>query len=278
MALLLVFSFGLAANAQQRTPGQQAYYDGWRNRDNPGVVEERMRIAIREDPSEGLSKVPGSGSDAVGGAQGPKLDYFPHAYLGLALVKLGKKDEARKELRESLRQKAVLSDARLHKQVESYLAVLEAELAPPPTAVPTLAPPTLPPSLPTVGARPVTPTAVIVSVATRAPTTAPDASASPTPKPRDERNAVRAGIKLYFEGSYDLAEKELTPLTSQVARLFLAYTLATESLLLSNDPTRSAEAQRKMEDARRAYDAGFLSERANDPNIPRKVLEALRKR
>jgi hypothetical protein len=245
LAAALVFHIALPAAAQKATPGQVAYVEGVRAFDagDYSTAAARMRTALAEDRAEAPSRFRYKGQN--------QEDYFPHLWLGLSLERLGDREGALGALRESQRQGAV--DAR-----PALLRILSAALArlTPPTPSP--APPTPSPSpipvLPVPGASPAqkspipaTPVATPAVARTEARrSTGPPTS--PVPPAVGSQSAVRAGLRAFFRGDYEGAERLLSPEAgrSPVARVFLAWSLGGRYLLDgSRDPMLLSRARQE---------------------------------
>lgn len=277
---LLAFAFAFTLSAADLTPGQTAYLEGVRayNGASYAPAVDKLRLALREDPAEALKKVPSSRY---------KEDYLPHYFLGLALEKLGKSDEARKELLESQRQGVVLGLPGSKRILEAALVrvspVVVAHVeptSPPPT--PIAAAPTRPAApTPTKAAAAPPPTATASSRAAPTPTSArptpaptPRGSATPAGLDPAVAEAVRVGLRYYFNGDFASAVKQLTPLTSStaIARLFLSYAIASEQLVSKKaDPDALAKARAEYKAAVQALPKGDL----HDELISSKVRNAL---
>lgn len=221
LALLLVAAPGAG---QEATPGQMAYVEGLRAFDGGdyGKAAARMRTALAEDAREAPARFRYRAQLAE--------DYFPHLWLGLSLEKLGDRDGALAELRESLGQGAVEARPALRRILGSALA----RLAPPtPVPVATTPPPAVeagrevPASTPTPP-----PAAVPARAATAVPVVVPSRPVPPpvvaaTPSRDALAATLRAGVRAFFRGDYAGAERLLTPEAGRtpVARLFLAFSL-----------------------------------------------------
>lgn len=278
---LLVLAVALPLSAADLTPGQKAYLDGVNayNGASYAIAAERIQAALREDGSEALKKIKTPESRL-------KEDYLPHYFLGLALEKLGKGDEARRELLESQRQGVVLSlpgskrilEAALARVSAVAVARVEPTLPPPTPAPPTATPrPQAPAPTKLVAAPPPTATAQVRVAATPAaarPT--PTAPTAPTPAGLDTAvaEAVRKGIRLYFDGDFKSAVDQLRPLKNSmsIARLFLSYALVAGQLLEKKmDPETLNEARSEYATAKAALSKTDL----HDELVSRRVREAL---
>ncbi|MCG3191237.1 MAG: hypothetical protein DIJKHBIC_00462 [Thermoanaerobaculia bacterium] len=237
--LVLLPARGLLAGSPA---GRTAYVEGQNAfiASDWSSVVSKMRIAIQDDPEEGLEKF-----------KSPKglnmVDYAPHLYLGLALEKLNQPEEAQKALRESRRQGAVLGRSGLKSMLERAQSRLEARLAPVPAApqptvvavvrkdeLPVIATPAGRPA-PTTAA----PTPTAARVAVLVPTLPPLVPVQPTAAvarpaataaagPDPSRDVLRSGIRLYLAGKYRESQSVLEPIhvKNPSARLFFAYSLA----------------------------------------------------
>ncbi len=230
-ALVALLLSGAPAAAQQATPGQVSYVEGLRAFDagDYGTAAARMRTALAEDPREAVSRFRYRAQNAE--------DYFPHLWLGLSLEKLGDRDGALVELRESQAQGAVETRPALRRILGSALGRLT-----PPTPVPTAPQPTpaaeparevvaaaTPTPLPTAP-----PARVAVAPPVASPFRPPAVPAVATPPSREATAAaLHAGVRAFFRGDYGGAERLLAPEAgrSPVARLFLAFSLGGRYLL-----------------------------------------------
>jgi hypothetical protein len=279
VAVALSLAAAPAQASDKSTPGQKAYLEGVNAYNTAGydTAVEKLRTALAADGNEGLAKFQATGLN--------KEDYLPHFYLGLSLEKLGQKDAALAELKESERQGAVQGRGSLNRLLEAAMR----RLAPVQVAVvaPTRAAPTSPPPPPATATRAAPPTPRVEAPRSEpthaapprgeparpaptpaaAPTHAPvhTAPAPTRPEAKPEHTsaqetalaAAREGIRTYFKGDFAGAARLLTPVADQVpaARLFLSYALASGQLLASKrDETVVAQARREYEKAR--HDAG----------------------
>ncbi len=228
-AVLALLAAGPAA-AQKATPGQVAYVEGVRAFDagDYATAAARMRTALAEDPAEAPSRFRYKAQN--------REDYFPHLWLGLSLERLGDREGALAALRESQNQGAV--DAR--PALRRILSAALARLTPPtPSPAPTAPPPSPVPVLPVpdaVPARksPVPPTPAATPAFSRKEARGPVVPATPTlPPAAGSPAAVRAGLRAFFRGDYEGAERLLSPEAgrSPVARVFLAWSLGGRYLL-----------------------------------------------
>jgi hypothetical protein len=225
------------------TGGQRSYVAALHAFDSGDYAEAvgLFRASVAEDPKEALAKF------AVSSGSLNRVDYFPHLFLGLSLEKSGHAKEAIEELEESKRQGAVLAKSGLTRILQAALHRLQPASAPSnpvdtaaasPTAVPNPMSPLTRTPLSVASSRTPAPnpTAALASLPSTVPTRAEQRQATGKP-PRNLRGGVaeggRAGIRSFFDGDFGAAEKKLTPLVDSlpVARLFLAYTLASEALL-----------------------------------------------
>lgn len=243
---LALFVLGLLAAtpaaAQKASPGQVAYVDGLRAFDagDYATAAGRMRTALAEDAGEATARFRYRAQNAE--------DYFPHLWLGLSLEKLGDRSGARTALEESQRQGSVKARPALGRILSAALLRLT-----PPSPAPT--PLSLPPlSLPSPSPVPAEPSPVAMpslptpaSPAARAPTTPTGPLALPTRALSVAATvaagastvAQRSGLRAFFRGDYENAERLLAPDAgrSPVARIFLAWSLGGRYLLGgSRDP------------------------------------------
>ncbi|MEO7920241.1 MAG: hypothetical protein ABIT01_12320 [Thermoanaerobaculia bacterium] len=263
LALLLAT---MPAAAAEPTAGQRSYVAALNAFDSGEYARAAglFRTALTEDSNEGLSKFVASSGSLN------RVDYFPHLYLGLSLAKSGSAKEAIRELEESRRQGAVLTKPGLSRILDTTLRRLQpapeatkaADLvATVPTPIPVPAAPTRTPlsvvlsSVPS----PVPPVRTVVSVPTRPVTMvseAKDKDKTHRPLRKDVAEGGRDGLRLFFAGDFGGAEKRLSPLVDSlpVARLFLAYSLASEALLAGQ--ATGAQARSARDEYRRAQEAG----------------------
>ena len=293
-ALAAAVPFAAPLHAADRaTAGQKQYLSGVAAYDaaDYAAAARLFRAALAEDTSEGLAKFSATGLN--------KEDYLPHFYLGLSLEKLGQRETALPELKESARQAAIRGRATASRILDSAIARLEAtriasaETVPtsaprPPAAtslpsVPTSAPRAVEPPRPTRPAEPprlpATPTrAALAPTKTPRPAAALPAETppapsptrvAPPPQPLEEGVAgAREGVRAYFKGDYAAAVRQLELVAPRVpvARLFLSYALAgTQLLASSRDEGVLARARREYETAR--HDVGKLDERLISPAV-----------
>lgn len=276
-----------AVSRADATPGQLAYLAGVRSYEvaDYATAVGKLREALRSDASEALRKFRATGLK--------EEDYLPHFYLGLSLEKLGAREEALVELRESERQGAIRGKAGSLRLLEAAIS----RLSPPPRVVetPTAAPlpvrevatppptvvPPAPVPAPTATGVPV-PTALVerrpVS-STQGPTRPsiePRRTASPVPTPGlpgsagELRAQLREGLRAFFRAEYRQATVRLEPLAGAdvTARAFLAFSLAGQYLVGDRrDAALLARARTEYETAT----AGGLKLPS-----PEKIPEALR--
>lgn len=281
---LFVLLFALVSSppllGQNQTSGQKAYIEGEQAYQSAeyGKAVAKLQEAIAENGAESLDSLPLSKIF--------KGDYLPHYYLGLSLEKLGRQQEALRHLKESEHQGAVkrrtAASRLLAAAIRRLEAVSVAQLVP--TVRPTVPPP-LPPT-PTIAPPPirpaVTPTAVPVRPAPTAPAARPAPTASPRPVPTRPAiadpavaEALRSGLRSFFDGDYVAAIQRLEPLASRQpsARLFLAYSLASRELLAAQrDPARLARAKQEYGQAR-GEGADLSAERWISPAVVRALGE-----
>lgn len=241
LAAFALLAGAVAADERSKslTKGQIAYLDGvlaYNAGDYTRAVS-LLTVAVASDGREGVQKFDVNPRT--------REDYFPNLYMGLALEKMGKKDEALAVLRESRKQGAVAARSSSNLLLLAALRRLEPAVvaesreskptaAPAPTAPPadpTKAPPTRAPAAPTSAA--VAPTRAAAPTAVAALATKPPASPTPVSAEAASRAAVREGIRSYFKGEFAEAERLLANEAprSPTARRFLAYTLGSRWLL-----------------------------------------------
>lgn len=253
--LLLVLGLlaALPAAGQKASPGQVAYVEGLRAFDagDYASAAARMRTALAEDPVEATARFRYRAQNAE--------DYFPHLWLGLSLEKLGDRDGARPVLAESLRQGAVQARPALLGILKASLARLTPEapsptLPPSPTAAPVPVAPAAEPTLVRVVPTPPVPAASQAPSRT-ASRPSPGPSAAAPAAPGTSSAAARSGLRAFFRGDYEGAEKLLTPEAGRipVARLFLAWSLGGRYLLAGS---RDVELLAR---ARAEYSAALLA-------------------
>ncbi len=231
-------------------------------RENWALAVEKLRAAARVEKAEGLQKFRREGRAME--------DYLPFYYLGRALEKLGQNQEALAAYRESKRQGVLAQRPQTQLLLERSLRRLE-ELLATPTPVPPA--PTQVPVEPTPIR--IVPTPLSQAIEPPKPTAAParertlppisqtpkpaalTKSTSPTPVPEDPaaiaRASIREGIRSYFKGDFATAIARLEPEASKspVARLFLAYTLASKYLVSSpQNPVELEKARNEFQKAR----------------------------
>ncbi len=247
--LAVLFVSALSLSARAATPGQTAYVEGTSAylKGDYATVAEKMRVAIAEDPAEGLEKF-----------KSPKgrnmEDYLPHFYLGVALEKLGRPQEALSALRESRRQGVSSQRSSSKGILERAVGRLEAQLAPPtPTPQPALPQPIVPPVReaspapppPTPRNQP-SPQAPFsqekpiptfsLGLAKPSPTVYAQKTGGPGGKDPVLLKELKEGIRAYFAGQFTQAISRLEPVHEKnaVARLFLSYALASNYLVSQN--------------------------------------------
>ncbi len=218
--------------AQKTSPGKVAYVDGLRAFDagDYAGAAARMRTAVAEDPVEETAKFRYRAQNAE--------DYFPHLWLGLSLEKLGDADGARRSLGKSKEQGAVRVRPTLERILDAALVRLT-----PPTPPPSPQPEPAPVLVEAVVGPTETP-ARLAPPATRVPAGPAAAVASPAPTPVSSAAlasaapsvAVRSGLRAFFRGDYEGAERLLAPeaARSPVARVFLAWSLGGRYLLIGS--------------------------------------------
>lgn len=222
--------------AQKTSPGQVAYVDGLRAFDagDYAGAAARMRTAVAEDPVEATTKFRYRAQNAE--------DYFPHLWLGLSLEKLGDADGARRSLGKSKEQGAVRVRPTLERILDAAVLRLTPP-TPPPTPLPSPRPEPAPVLVEAVLGPTETP-ARLAPPATRVPAGPAAAVASPAPTPVSSAAvasaapsvAVRSGLRAFFRGDYEGAERLLAPeaARSPVARVFLAWSLGGRYLLIGS--------------------------------------------
>jgi hypothetical protein len=256
--LVLGLLASIPVAAQKASPGQVAYVDGLRAFDGGDytTAAARMRTALAEDPAEATARFRHRAQNAE--------DYFPNLWLGLSLEKLGDREGALPALEESRRQGAVKARPALVRILTTALARLT-----PPAPDPILTERPVSPS-PTVGpAEPVHAATASPAVPAVRATGGPSVSTGIAPRGSPVRAAatkvapvasvpsaaaVRSGLRAFFRGNYEGAEKLLAPEAgrSPVAHSFLAWSLGGRYLL-----SGSRDAQ-LLSRARAEYAAALL--------------------
>ena len=263
MILSLTITASLDA---EPTVGQRSYVAALHAFDS-GEYAEAARLfqtAVSDDPKEALARF------AVSSGSLNRVDYFPHLYLGLSLEKSGRAKEALEELEESKRQGTVLAKPGLTRILQAALRRLQTSSGPPqavaaaPTAIssPTSVPlPTRPPFLLSVApSRTMVPSPAMVFASPPLVPTRTEVRQVTQKPARPLRPGIaeggREGVRSFFDGDFGAAEKKLAPLVDilPVARLFLAYTLASEALL--SGQSNGALALRARTEYRRAQEQG----------------------
>ena len=253
--LVLGLLSAISASAQKASPGQVAYVDGLRAFDagDYATAAGRMRTALAEDPAEATARFRYRAQNAE--------DYFPHLWLGLSLEKLGDRAGARTALEESLRQGAAQARPALQRIVSAALSRLTPPAPAPTSPHPSQAPPPPQapvPTEPSPVAAPARPTPSAPAV--RAPTVSADPLARPARAPAEASTvapgasavALRSGLRAFFRGDYESAERLLAPEAgrSPVARVFLAWSLGGRYLLGGSlDPELLSRARKEYADA-----------------------------
>lgn len=269
--------------APAASDGQKEYLKGVRSYESKQfeAAVRSLRVALAEDPKEGLRKVRTTGVAFE--------DYFPHYYLGLCLNQLGRNEEASRELQESDRQGVISERMALYKTLASLLPKLQATLLaeaqpsrpapntppaptrPPPPPAPTalpLSPPTPgPPQRPIPTEPPATPTppAPRETPVKATPTkSAPISTPPPVQTPRgvlhdptpirsapslspEELATAREGVRLFFRGRFDEAVSRLEKPAEKLpgARFILACSLANLYVLSGNKDSKLLDRARK---------------------------------
>lgn len=263
IAALSLLAGAAAADERSKslTKGQIAYLDGviaYNAGDYTRAVS-LLTVAVASDGREGVQKFDVNPRT--------REDYFPNLYMGLALEKMGKKDEALAVLRESRKQGAVAARSSSNLLLLAALRRLEpVAVAESKESRPTSAPPPTPPADPTKAPptrAPVAPTSAAVATARPAPAptavaalaTKPPAPPTPVSAEAASRAAVREGIRSYFKGELAEAERLLAieAPRSPMARRFLAYTLGSRWLLAGKkDDGLRARAKKEWAEAESA--------------------------
>lgn len=238
LALLVALPL-LADPAKDYLQGLRAFRSG-----DFATAVAAFRAAVAEDPKEGAQKLRTTGVVFE--------DYFPHAYLGLALEKAGDPTAARAALEESERQGRATKSPALGPLVEAALVRLRTK--PPGTAIPVAIPP--PPSATPTSRAVETPTPLPPPPTTvvPAPLVAPTATQLPAlPAPP---LAVQRGLELFLRARFEEALAALAPekARSPKARLVHALARAGRALLDAEPDAREVSAARA--DYRAALAAG----------------------
>jgi hypothetical protein len=267
LAAVLATAF-LAAVAVAGDPGRE-YLRGVKAFEARAWTEAvpALRTAIAADRREGIRRLRVTGVVFE--------DYFPWAYLGLSLEKLGEREEARAALEESEKQGAIRGAGALEREVSGALARLRVL----PTPAATAALPPTPTPVPAVTSAPAPTAAAIASPTSRPqPSVAPTSRVVPDPivpteaVPARLTTAVEEGIVLHFQARYDESIAILGPEAerSAIARLFLAFSLAGEALLV--EPADESALETARREFRRAA-AGGAAPRPG--HVSPRILQAL---
>ncbi len=277
----VVLSAQPATLRAEATAGQRAYLEGIRAYEiaDYTTVVAKMREALKTDGNEGLRKFRATGLN--------EEDYLPHFFLGLSLEKMGVREEALAELRESERQGAVRGKASSVRLLEAALA----RLSPPPTRVPeapTAVPSPTAPSrrrLPPVDSHrcgscrgkppPTTRGSELRQLTAFRPTASP-AAVPPADSIGERQASLREGLRAFFRAEYGQAAVRLEPLaaTDPMARRFLAFSLVGRYILGGRrDDALLSRAQSEYEKAVAGGDSLPSPEL-----VPEAIREALRAR